>query len=54
MPSVSKAQNRLMHAAASKKGGVDGVPQKVGKDFVLADVGRKLSGLPQRVKKPKK
>lgn len=54
MPPVSKAQNRLMHAAASTAGGADGVPQKVGKEFVMAGIGRKMAGLPERVKKPKK
>ena len=42
MPPVSEAQRRLMWAAASKKGGVDGVPQSVGKDFASADPGGKL------------
>ena len=42
MPSVSEAQRRLMFAAAGKKGGVDGVPQSVGKDFANADPGGKL------------
>lgn len=42
MPPVSEAQRRLMWAAASKKGGVDGVPQSVGKDFSSADKGGKL------------
>lgn len=54
MPVKSKAQNRLMQAAAHSKGGYDGVPQKVGKEFVMADIGRKMAGLPERVKKPKK
>lgn len=40
MPSVSKSQQRLMRAAAHTPGGYDGVPQKVGKDFVTADKGR--------------
>ena len=31
-----------MFAAASKKGGVDGVPQSVGKEFAKADPGGKL------------
>lgn len=31
-----------MWAAASKKGGVDGVPQSVGKEFAGADPGGKL------------
>lgn len=54
MPVKSKAQQRLMQAAAHTKGGYDGVPQSVGKDFVMASVGRKMAGLPERVKKPKK
>ena len=31
-----------MFAAAAKKGGVDGVPQAVGKEFAKADKGGKL------------
>lgn len=42
MPAVSEAQRRLMFAAAAKKGGVDGVPQSVGKEFASADPGGKL------------
>jgi hypothetical protein len=42
MPPVSEAQRRLMYAAASKKGGVDGVPQAVGKEFMAADKPGKL------------
>jgi hypothetical protein len=42
MPPVSEAQRRLMWAAANKKGGVDGVPQSVGKEFAKADPGGKL------------
>ena len=42
MPAVSEAQRRLMFAAAARKGGVDGVPQSVGKDFAQADRGGKL------------
>lgn len=52
MPSVSQAQNRLMHAAA--KGEVEGVPAKVGKEFVKADHGRKIHKLPKHVKKAHK
>ena len=37
MPSRSPAQHRLMEAAAHTRGGVGGVPQKVGKEFVKAD-----------------
>jgi hypothetical protein len=40
-----------MFAAASKKGGVDGVPQSVGKDFANADLGGKL---PEKVKSKRK
>jgi hypothetical protein len=40
MPSKSPAQHRLMEAAAHTKGGVGGVPQKVGKEFVEADEGK--------------
>lgn len=42
MPPVSEAQRRLMWSAASKKGGVGGVSQKVGKEFADADPGGKL------------
>jgi hypothetical protein len=50
MPSKSKAQARLMAAAAHTKGGYGGVPQKVGKEFNTADAGSGiLSGqLPKR------
>lgn len=40
MPSESRSQQRLMRAAAHTPGGYDGVPQKVGKDYVKADKGR--------------
>ena len=43
MPPVSEQQRRLMAAAAHKKGGVKGVPQKVGKEFMKADPGGKLT-----------
>ena len=42
MPSKSPAQHRLMEAAAHTKGGFGGVPQKVGKEFVSADAGKKF------------
>ena len=42
MPSKSPAQHRLMQAAAHTKGGFGGVPQKVGKEFVRADEGKKF------------
>jgi len=44
MPSKSPAQHRLMQAAAHTKGGFGGLPQKVGKEFVKADEGKKLKG----------
>ena len=42
MPPVSESQRRLMQAAAHTKGGFDGVPQSVGKEFSAADKGGKL------------
>jgi hypothetical protein len=42
MPSKSPAQHKLMEAAAHTKGGFGGVPQKVGKEFVTADKGKKF------------
>jgi hypothetical protein len=42
MPSKSKAQHNLMEAAAHTKGGYGCVPQKVGKEFVEADEGKKF------------
>jgi hypothetical protein len=42
MPSKSKAQHNLMEAAAHIRGGYGGVPQKVGKEFVEADEGKKF------------
>ena len=42
MPSKSPAQHRLMEAAAHTKGGYGGVPQKVGKEFVKTDEGKKF------------
>lgn len=50
MPSVSKAQSRLMHGVAS--GSIKGsdVPRSVAKDYVAADKGKSQSKLPQHVK----
>lgn len=48
MPPVSQAQRRLMYAAASEPGGVDGVSQSVGKEFTAAD---KPGKLPEKKKK---
>lgn len=42
MPSKSLSQHRLMEASAHTKGGYGGVPQKVGKEFVKADEGKKF------------
>lgn len=55
MPSTSKAQHRLMAGAAhnpafAKKAGV---PQRVAKEFVMADIGRKLA-LERATKAPPK
>jgi hypothetical protein len=53
MPSKSPAQHRLMQAAANTKGGFGGVPQKVGKEFVKADEGKKFKdgGVTKSLKK---
>ncbi len=55
MPTKSQAQHSFMEAAAhnpafAKKAGIT---PSVANEFVLADVGRKLGGLPQHVKKSK-
>lgn len=54
MPSKSLAQARLMRAAAHTKGGYDGVPQSVGRQFVLADMGQKFSSPKKPMKKGKR
>lgn len=56
MPSKSKAQNRLMHAAAKNPAIAKrtGVPMKVAKEYLKADAGRKIKKLPMHVKKSKK
>lgn len=51
MPSVSRAQQKLMHAAANKKGGAGGVPQKVGQEYAKADHKRGHKKLPEKKKK---
>ena len=53
MPSVSKAQSRLMHGVAS--GGIKGssVPKKVAKEFVAADHGKSQAKLPNRKSAPR-
>lgn len=52
MPSVSRKQNAAMHAAAEGRSTL-GIPKKVGKEFVAADVGRKVGKLPEYAKPPK-
>jgi hypothetical protein len=56
MPSKSGKQHRLMEAAAhnpqfAKK---TGVPQKVAREFVMADVGRKFSDKSAKSPAPRK
>lgn len=46
----SQAQRRLMYSAAADKGGVDGVSQKVAKEFVASDAPGKL---PEKAKRAK-
>lgn len=56
MPSKSKAQNRLMHAAAqsSEVAKKVGVPQSTAREFVSADHGRSVKSLPEKKGKSKK
>lgn len=56
MPSQSKAQHRLMEGVAHNPAFAKkvGIPQKVGRDFALADMGRKMSSLPQTAPKEKR
>jgi hypothetical protein len=49
MPSRSKAQAKLMRAAAHTKGGFGGVSQAVGKDFAAADKKAGKRKLPARL-----
>lgn len=53
MPSVSKAQNRFMQAAASsgKMSKKLGIPQKVAKEFVSET--KSMKGKPENVKAKK-
>jgi hypothetical protein len=58
MPSVSQAQNRYMHMAASTKGraklkseGHKPPPESVAKEFVSADASRKIGKLAQHARK---
>lgn len=54
MPSVSGKQHRFMEMVAHNPAAAKrvGVPQSVGQDFVLADVGRKFA--PPQQSKPQK
>lgn len=52
MPSVSKAQNAAMHAAAEGKSNL-GIPASVGKEFTSAQTPGSVKNLPER-KTPKK
>lgn len=57
MPSRTPAQAKLMRIAAHTKGGYGGVPQKVGKEFEMADeakAGKKKSKVEKRYGKGKK
>lgn len=49
MPSVSRAQQKAMHAAAEGRGNI-GIPQSVGEDFAAADHARGPTKLPARAK----
>ena len=49
MPMKSKAQNRLMHAAAEGKS--DRVPKKVAAKFVKEQHGKSVKKLPEHKKK---
>ncbi len=48
MPSVSRAQARAMAAAAEGKSTL-GIPKSVGQDFVTAQHGHPIKGLPEHV-----
>jgi hypothetical protein len=53
MPSQSGKQHRLMEMVAHDPSAAKrvGVPQSVGKDFVMADLGRKFA--PKKTEKPR-
>ena len=57
MPSESGKQHRLMEAVAHdpEVAAKTGVPQKVAKEYVMADIGRKFSPKPKKPqgRKPK-
>lgn len=48
MPSKSRAQAKLMRAAAHTPGGYGGVPQSVGAEFEAADEARPNRKLPAK------
>lgn len=51
MPSVSRAQQKAMHAAAAGNSSI-GIPQSVGEDFSAADHARGPAKLPERKEHP--
>jgi hypothetical protein len=51
MPSVSRAQQEAMHAAAAGHSTL-GIPKSVGEDFSAADHARGPTKLPERKKHP--
>lgn len=53
MPSVSKAQSRLMHGVASGSIKGAGVPKKVAREYVAADKGKSQAKLPDRKSAPR-
>ena len=50
MPSVSRAQQAAMHAAAAGHSTI-GIPQNVGKEWAAADHARGPTKLPEKVSK---
>ncbi len=53
MPSVSRAQQQAMHAAAEGRSTL-GIPKSVGQDFAAADAARGAKKLPEKKSKKKK
>jgi hypothetical protein len=49
MPSRSRAQNRFFHWSQEHPGAEGAAPPKVSKEFLAADHGKSLKGLPQHV-----
>lgn len=54
MPSVSPAQHRMMEIAAHTTGGYGGVPQKVGKEYAVADAAKKRPTVRKSIEDAKK